>query len=106
MTKSAVPPAERASNQTVAQIGDLVIKGFILSIDEGSAAKRVAIGFSSAASQLKAAAEGYLTTDRGLRKLGSGTANTSVRKSPGEALVVVGAIATANSVRDSSSALR
>jgi hypothetical protein len=45
MTKSAVPPVERASNQTVAQIGDLVIKGLILSIDEGSAAKCVAIGF-------------------------------------------------------------
>jgi hypothetical protein len=83
----------------------IVIKGPILSIDEGSAAKCVAIGFGSAASQFKAAAEGYLMTDRGLRKLGSGTTNTSVRKSPGEVLGVVGAIATANPVRDSSSAL-
>lgn len=89
-------PAERASNQTVPQIGDLLIKGSLLTINEGSAAKRVAIGFGSGASQLKVAVEGYLMTDHGLRKLGSGTADTSGSKSPGAALGVVGAIATAN----------
>ena len=89
-------PAERASSQTVPQIGDLVIKGSLLSIDEGSTAKRVAIGFGSGASQLKVAVEGYLMTDRGLKKLGSGTADTSGSKSPGAALGVVGAVATAN----------
>jgi hypothetical protein len=89
-------PAERASNQTVPQIGDLLIKGSLLSIDEGSAAKRVAIGFGSGASQLKVAVEGFLMTDRGLRKLGSGTADSSGSQSPGAALGVVGAVATAN----------
>jgi hypothetical protein len=89
-------PAERASNQTVPQIGDLLIKGSLLTINEGSAAKRVTIGFGSGASQLKVAVEGYLMTDHGLRKLGSGTADTSGSKSPGAALGVVGAIATAN----------
>ncbi|MFZ2169093.1 MAG: DUF4410 domain-containing protein, partial [Methylococcaceae bacterium] len=82
-------PAERASSQTVPQIGDLVIKGNLLSIDEGSAAERVALGFGSGAAQLKAAAAGYLMTDRGLRKLGSGSADTSGGKSPGAALGVV-----------------
>ena len=38
-------PAERASNFTAPQINDLVIKGYLLSIDEGSAIKRVTIGF-------------------------------------------------------------
>ena len=89
-------PAERGSSQTVPQIGDLVIKGNILSIDEGSAAERVAIGFSSGAAQLKAAAAGYLMTGRGLRKLGSGTADSSGSKSPGSALGVAGVIATGN----------
>ena len=70
-------PAERASSQTVPQIGDLVIRGYLLSIDEGSAAKRVAIGLGSGASQLKVLVEGYLMTDRGLRKLASGTAESS-----------------------------
>jgi hypothetical protein len=89
-------PAERASSQTTPQIGDLVIKGSLLSINEGSAAERVTIGFGDGASQLKVAVEGFLMTDRGLRKLGSGTADSSGSKSPGAALGVVGAIATSN----------
>jgi len=89
-------PAERGSSQTLMQIGDLVIKGSLLSINEGSAAERVVIGFGSGASELKVAVEGFLMTDRGLRKLGSGTADSSGSKSPGAALGVVGAVATAN----------
>lgn len=89
-------PAERGSSQTSPQIGDLVIKGSLLSINEGSTAERVAIGFGSGAAQLKATAAGYLMTEHGLRKLGSGTADTSGGKSPGAALGVVGAIATGN----------
>ena len=45
---------------------------------------------------MKAAAAGYLMTDRGLRKLGSGTADTSGSESPGSALGFAGAIATGN----------
>jgi hypothetical protein len=89
-------PAERGSSHTVPQIGDLVIKGNILSINEGSTAERIAIGFGSGAAQLKAAAAGYLMTDRGLRKLGSGTVDTRGSKSPGTAAGVAGAIATGN----------
>lgn len=89
-------PAERGSNQTLLQIGDLVIKGSVLTINEGSAAERVVIGFGTGASELKVAVEGFLMTDRGLRKLGSGTADSSGSKSPGAALGVVGAVATAN----------
>lgn len=88
--------AERASSRTSPRVGDLVIKGSLLSINEGSATERVAIGFGSGASQLKVAVEGFLMTDRGLRKLGSGTADSSGSKSPGAALGVVGAVATAN----------
>lgn len=89
-------PAERTSNQTQPQIGDLVIKGQLLSINEGSAAERVAIGFGSGAAELKAAVEGFLMTDRGLQKLGSGTTDSSGGKSPGAAMGVVGTLATAN----------
>jgi hypothetical protein len=89
-------PAVRASSRTAPRVGDLVIKGSLLSINEGSATERVAIGFGSGASQLKVAVEGFLMTDRGLRKLGSGTADSSGSKSPGAALGVVGAVATAN----------
>lgn len=89
-------PAQQASTQTKPQIGDLVIRGYLLSIDEGSATKRVAIGFGSGASQLKVMAEGYLVTDHGLRKLGSGALDSSGNKTPGAALGVAGLIATAN----------
>jgi len=89
-------PAVRASSQTKPQIGDLVIKGSLLSFDEGGAAKRVTIGFGSGASELKVVVEGLLMTDRGLRKLGSGTADSSGSKSPGAALRVIGAFATEN----------
>jgi hypothetical protein len=89
-------PAKRGSSQTSPQIGDLVFKGSLLSIKEGSATECVAIGFGSGAAQLKATAVGYLMTYRGLRKLGSGTADTNGGKSPGAALGVLGAVATAN----------
>jgi hypothetical protein len=41
------------------QINDILIRGYLVSIQEGSAAKRVAIGFGSGASELKTAVEGF-----------------------------------------------
>ena len=89
-------PAEEASAQTVPQIGDLVIRGYILSIDEGDAAKRVSIGLGSGASHLKTSVEGFLMTDQGLRRLGSGTEESGGSKSPGTAMALAGAVATGN----------
>ncbi|PTL37263.1 hypothetical protein CLG94_00050 [Candidatus Methylomirabilis limnetica] len=89
--------AERASSTgNNPQINDLVIRGYLLSIQEGSATKRVAIGFGSGASELKTGVEGFQMTAQGLRKLGSGTVDTGGSKGPGAALGVVGVIATAN----------
>jgi len=87
-------PAEPASNQSAPRIGDLVIRGYLISINEGGAAKRVTIGFGSGASQLKAMVECYLMTDHGLQKFGSDTADTSGSKSSGTALA--SAIETTN----------
>jgi hypothetical protein len=89
-------PAQQASTQAKPQIGDLVIRGYLLSIDEGSAVKRVAIGFGSGASELKVMAEVYLMTDSGLRKLGSGAVDSSGNKTPGAAVGAATLIATAN----------
>jgi hypothetical protein len=89
-------PAEQATQYTKPQIGDLVIRGYILSIDEGDAAKRVAVGFGSGASHLKTAVEGYLMTDKGLRRMGSGIDESGGSKSPGTAMALVGAVATHN----------
>ena len=89
-------PGAQASSGTVPEINDLVIRGYLLSIDEGSVTKRVAIGFGTGSSELRVAAEGYQMTAQGLRKLGSGTADSTGGKMPGGALGVVTLIATGN----------
>jgi len=91
-------PAERAVTGTKPQINDIVIRGYLLSIDEGSAEKRVAIGFGSGASDLKVAAEGFQMTAQGLRKLGGGTEDAGGSKTPGMALGAVTLLATHNPV--------
>ena len=88
--------AERASAGTTPQINDIVIKGYLISIKEGSAGKRFAVGFGSGASDLKAAAEGFQMTSQGLRKLGSGTTDAEGAKTPGADLGVAGLLATHN----------
>ena len=64
-------PAVLAAGQPAPHVGDIVIIGYFESIDEGSAAKRIAIGFGSGGAELRTQVEGYLMTDQGLRKLGS-----------------------------------
>jgi hypothetical protein len=91
-------PAERAGTGTTPQINDIVIRGYLLSIVEGSAEKRVAIGFGSGASDLKVAAEGFQMTADGLRKLGGGTENAGGSKTPGMALGAATLLATHNPV--------
>ena len=91
-------PAERASSGTTPQINDIMIRGYLLSVDEGSAAKRVSIGFGSGASHLTVAAEGFQVTAQGLRKLGSGQIDSGGGKTPGGALGVAALIATGNPV--------
>jgi len=89
-------PAEAVTSRTSPRVGDIVIRGYLFSIEEGSAAKRVAIGFGAGGSELKTAVEGFQMTPQGLRKLGSGTVDAGGGKSPGAALGVVGLVATGN----------
>jgi len=88
--------AERASAGTTPQINDLVLRGYLISFNAGSAAKRIAIGFGSGASDLKVAVEGFQMTAQGLRKLGSGTTDAAGGKAPGADLGVLGLLATHN----------
>lgn len=89
-------PAEQATTGTKPQINDLVIRGYLVSIDEGSTAKRVAIGFGAGKSELRTVVEGFQVTAQGLRKLGYGTVDAGGGKSPGAAVGVATFIATAN----------
>ncbi|MGA2788096.1 MAG: DUF4410 domain-containing protein [Verrucomicrobiota bacterium] len=89
-------PAEVASAGTQPQLNDLVIRGYLVSVREGNAAKRVAIGFGSGASEMKTAVEGFEMTATGLRKLGFGTVNAGGGKSPGAGVGLAGLLVTGN----------
>ena len=81
-------PAAVGSAASRPQINDLVIEGSLLSVQQGSAAERVSIGFSAGQSELKVAVEGYQMTAMGLRKLGSADVNSTGNKTPGMAVGV------------------
>jgi len=89
-------PAEHAVTGTKPQINDLVIRGYLVSYNKGSAAKRILIGFGSGASDLKVAVEGFQMTAQGLRKIGSGTTDSEGGKTPGADLGALGLLATHN----------
>jgi hypothetical protein len=91
-------PAERPSKQTQPQTNDLVIRGYFILLNEGSATKRIAIGFGFGSSQLTTAVEAYQMTATGLRKLGSAKVDAGGAKTPGSALSALGFIITANPV--------
>ncbi|OGB91918.1 MAG: hypothetical protein A2Z31_02285 [candidate division NC10 bacterium RBG_16_65_8] len=91
-------PAVRAAAQPAPRVGDLVIIGYFASLDEGSAAKRMVLGFGSGAAEMTTQVEGYLMTDRGLRKLGSGAVDAGGGKTPGVAVPLAVAVATANPI--------
>lgn len=91
-------PAVSAEAQTVPQVNDIVIRGYLLTVDQGSALKRVAIGFGSGGSELTTTVEGFQMTASGLRKLGSGTTESGGSKTPGAAVGLAAFIATSNPV--------
>jgi hypothetical protein len=91
-------PAVQAAGQPAPRVGDIVIMGYFESVDPGSAAKRMALGFGSGAANLQTAVEGYLMTDRGLRRLGSGVVDSGGGKGPGVAVPLVVAAATGNPI--------
>lgn len=93
-------PAEYVSHGTTPtpQINDIVIRGYLVSIDPGSATKRMTIGFGSGGSELTTAVEGYQMTANGLRRLGSGTAGSKSSKSPGGVVGGAGWVVTASPI--------
>jgi len=87
-------PAERANTGPQPSMGDLLIKGAFVSMDEGSKAKRMLIGFGAGSAELKTHVQAYQITAQGPRRLGEGEVKTSGGKMPGM-LVPVGAGAAA-----------
>jgi hypothetical protein len=80
------------------QVGDGVIRGYLVSAQGGGAVKRFIIGFGAGASELDTVVEGFTMTPQGLRRLGSGTLSSSGGKTPGVVVPAAVAIASGNPV--------
>lgn len=91
-------PAVRAAGQPTPRRDDIVIIGYFEAVDTGNTAKRLLIGFGSGSAEMKTEVEGYVMTDRGLRKLGSGTVDSAGSKGPGAVVPIAVTIATANPI--------
>ena len=91
-------PAVQAAGQPAPRVGDVLIMGHFVSIQEGSATERVVLGFGSGAAELKTVAKGFLMTAQGLRPLGSGEIEAGSGEMPGGAVPLAVAVATANPV--------
>ncbi len=89
-------PAAKAVQGAIPQSNDLEIRGYLVSIEEGSAGKRIVVGFGAGASKLQVAVEGYQVTPQGMRELGSGTVGSESGKSPGGLLGVATLLVTHN----------
>ncbi len=89
-------PGEEVSGEPALEVDDLVIRGTLLSVVEGSATERVAVGMGVGAAELRVAVEGFQMTPDGLRAVGSGTLDTSAGKSPGAVVPLAVALATKN----------
>jgi hypothetical protein len=87
-------PAVQAAGQPAPRVGDIVISGEFVSVDEGAAGKRVLIGFGSGAAKLGTIVEGHLMTDKGLRPLGSREIAASGGKTPGVLVGLAGYLIT------------
>jgi hypothetical protein len=91
-------PAMQAGPGSSPQVGDGVIRGYLVSVQGGSAAQRFVIGFGAGTSEMDTVVEGYAVTPQGWRKLGSGTLTSSGNKTPGMVVPAAVAIATANPI--------
>lgn len=91
-------PALVGSKETVPRINDILLMGYFVAIEKGSAAERIALGFGTGAAELKTAVEGYQMTKEGLRQLGKGKLQYGGNKKPGMVAPLVVLAATANPI--------
>jgi hypothetical protein len=91
-------PAVQVSGPTALQVNDIVIRGYLVSIEAGSTAKRMTLGFGSGGSELTTVVEGYQMTANGLRKLGTASTGAQSGKGPGASLGAAGWLITGSPV--------
>ena len=61
-------PAVQAGPGAAPQVGEGVIRGYLVSVQAGSGAKRFVIGFGAGSSEMDTVVEGYEMTPEGLKK--------------------------------------
>ena len=90
-------PATHGAGETP-RAGDIMLVGYFESIDEGSAVKRVVLGFGSGGADLETKVEGYLMTAQGPRELGSRSVDAGAGKAPGVVVPLAVGVATHNPI--------
>jgi hypothetical protein len=91
-------PALQAEGQAPPQVDDIVLRGYFVSIEEGSAGKRLLVGFGSGEAEMRAAVEGYQATATGLRLLGHGEVAAEGTEMPGVMVPLAVLAVTANPI--------
>jgi hypothetical protein len=91
-------PAVAAAGQPAPQVDDIVLRGYFVSVEEGSARERVLVGFGKGAAELRTAVEGFQMTAEGLRPLGRGEVRSGGGELPGVVLPLAVVAATANPI--------
>jgi hypothetical protein len=94
-------PATLAGPGASPQVGDGIIRGYIVSTEGGSTesmVKRMVIGFGSGTAEMDTVVEGYVVTSQGWRRLGSGTLSSAGNKTSGLVVPAAVAIATGSPV--------
>lgn len=89
-------PAVRAAGLPPLKVNDMALIGYFTTIDEGSAVKRVGLGFGQGAAELQTVVNGFVMTAQGMSPLGSGTVDAGSGKTPGGGAPLVVAVATGN----------
>jgi len=95
--------ARPVASAPVPRIGDAVIRGEFVVVNEGNRLTRVLIGFGAGKAELKTLAEAYQVTATGLRPLGSARIEAAGGKLPGMLVPVgigagVGSVATSAAI--------
>jgi hypothetical protein len=92
-------PAVAAAGQPAPQVDDIVLRGYFITINEGSATERVLVGFGEGDAELHSAVEAYQMTPQGLRLLGHGQVQSGGGGSmPGVIVPLAVVAATANPI--------
>lgn len=83
-------PAVLASTGITPQLNDIVLRGYLVSFEQGSTGMRMVIGFGAGNTEMETVVEGFQMTANGLQKLGQGTVSAAGSKGPGMGLGAIG----------------